>query len=399
MSDIITQRRHPIRLTADAERRVRAGHPWVYDRSLERGPGADAQAGDLAVIFDRKRDRFLGIGFYDPDSPIRVKMLHVGGGVRITREWFLEKITAAKAIRAPLLQTDTNGYRLLFGENDGLPGLVADVYADCLVVKIYSTVWLPYLDWLVPLIESVAETQRTVLRFARRVQTHTELADGTVLRGELAEDEAVEFLEHGLRFLAYPVRGHKTGFFLDHRANRKRIGELASGKTVLDVFSYAGGFSVHALAGGARHVISLDISRPALAAAQANAALNPHTGTHEILAADAWAQLRAWTKQGRTFEVVIIDPPALAKRQSEVAGALRKYAELARLGAQLTARGGTLLLASCSSRVDAETFFQTNAENLPRDFRLVDQTFHDVDHPVGFAEGAYLKTGFYRRNG
>ena len=396
MSNIITDRRHPVRLTADAERRLRAGHPWIYDRSIERGPDGDARAGDLAVIFDRKKDRFLGIGFYDPNSPIRIKMLHAGGGVRITQDWFREKIAAARTLRTPLLRTDTNGYRLLFGENDGLPGLVADVYADCLVVKIYSTIWLPYLEWLVPQIEAAAETQQTVLRFARRVQPHTEYADGTVLRGALGADAPVEFREHGVRFLAYPVRGHKTGFFLDHRANRQRIGEMAAGKTVLDVFSYAGGFSVHALVGGAQHVISLDISRPALDAAGANVALNPHTGTHETLAADAWAQLRAWTRAGRPFDLVIIDPPALAKRQSEVAGALRKYAELARLGAQLTARGGTLLLASCSSRVEAATFFRIHADNLPAPFRQTARTFHDVDHPVEFAEGAYLKTGYYQ---
>lgn len=392
----ITPRRHAVRLKPAAERQIRRGHPWVFDEAIEQQP-TGAEAGDLAIVFQRKNRKFLGIGLYDPHSPIRIKMLHTGTSVTIDEEWFAERIRLAYEQRLPLLQTDTTGYRLLFGENDGLPGLVADVYAQVLVVKIYSSIWLPYLDWLVPIIEQQAGTNATVLRFARNVQALTDLADGTLVSGSLPEDQEVIFKEYGIRFAANPVRGHKTGFFLDHRQNRRKTGLLAGGKTVLDVFSYAGGFSVHALAGGATRVTSVDISEPALRLAERNAALNTFTGKHETIAADAFELLTRFVAMGRSFDLVIIDPPALAKRKSEVAVALKKYAELARLGKRLTAPGGTLMLASCSSRVSAEEFYRLNETILGRDFNLIEQTGHDIDHPVGFPEGAYLKAGWYGR--
>ena len=390
-----TPNRHSVRLSAVAERHVRRGHPWIYDQGIEKGP-VDGKAGDLAIIFGRKSNKLVGIGLWDPHSPIRIKMLHQGKGVQIDETWFAQKIETAYQKRLPLLASQTNGYRLIFGENDGLPGLIADVYAHCLVIKIYSAVWFAYFDWIVPLLEARAGTTITVLRFARRVQALTDIAEGTVLTGAIGETESVIFEEYGVRFHAYPVRGHKTGFFLDHRHNRREIGQRSAGKSVLDVFSYAGGFSVHALAGGARSVISLDISRPALAAAQQNAALNSHVGSYETVCADAFDQLKGWAKAGKKFDLVIIDPPALAKKQSEVELALRKYAQLANLGARLTDRRGLLMLASCSSRVDTETFFRINRESLPDNFRLIENTAHDVDHPVGFPEGAYLKTGYYQ---
>ena len=391
----ITSRRHAIRLRAAAERHIRRGHPWVFDEALEQAP-KDAQAGDLAVIFQRRNRKFLGIGLYDPHSPIRIKMLHTGAPVTIDEAWFAERIRQAHELRRPLLESNTNAYRLLFGENDGLPGLIADVYAGVLVVKVYSSIWLPYLDLLVPIMEQQAATQTTVLRFARKVQPLTELQDGTILSGTLPDSNEVIFREYGVRFLANPVRGHKTGFFLDHRQNRRRAGTLAQGKTVLDVFSYAGGFSVHALAGGAARVTSIDISQPALELAERNAALNPYSGEYETLAADAFEILTRFVATGRRFDLVIIDPPALAKRQSEIVVALKKYEELARLGGQLISPGGILMLASCSSRIKAEEFYALNQRVLGENFELLEQVGHDLDHPVSFAEGAYLKAGWYR---
>ncbi|MEM1357328.1 MAG: class I SAM-dependent methyltransferase, partial [Bacteroidota bacterium] len=258
--------RLPVTLTAPGERALRGGHPWLFDRAIAKVKGR-GKVGDLAIIFSYKKNKFIGVGLYDPDSPIRIRVLHQGSPQQIDADFFRARIAGAKSARASLLATDTNGYRLLHGENDGLPGLITDVYAEVAVIKLYSPVWMPWLDLLLPLIAAAAAAQTVVLRLARNVQATAAdfgLEDGQVLRGTLAQEDII-FREHGLQFIANVVKGHKTGFFLDHRENRRRVGQLAEGREVLDVFSYAGGFSVHALGGGAAAVTSLDISAPALA--------------------------------------------------------------------------------------------------------------------------------------
>jgi len=238
------------------------------------------------------------------------------------------------------------------------------------------------------------------LRLSRNLQQAETfgLIDGTVLYGELA-DETVRFMEHGVHFSANVIKGHKTGYFLDHRANRKRVGELCKGMKVLDVFSYSGGFSVHALARGAKEVTSLDISKQALDLALANGKLNSHTGAHFTIAGDAFVEMQRLISENKKYNVVVIDPPSFAKSTKEVAMAKKKYAQLARLGAQLTARKGTLILASCSSRVTAVDFFKINEEALiasGKIFSIESKTYHDSDHPISFQEGGYLKCGYYR---
>ncbi len=209
----------------------------------------------------------------------------------------------------------------------------------------------------------------------------------------------VKFIEHGVYFSANVIKGHKTGYFLDHRDNRRRVGEFSKGKTVLDVFSYAGGFSVHALANQAKEVTSLDISKQALEIALENGKLNDYSGKHHIIAGDAFTEMEQLIQSGKTFDVVVIDPPSFAKQQSEIHLAKKKYAQLAQLGEKLTAKGGLLVLASCSSRIIADAFFDVNKASLSqakRRFKLVLKTQHDTDHPIGFPEGAYLKCGYYQ---
>ncbi len=340
------------------------------------------------------------MGLYDPDSPIRIKMLYSGGGVSINEEFFSERINRAYAIRVPLLETQTNSYRLLFGENDGFPGFIADVYDKVLVIKLYSAIWFPYLEPILKHLIEVSSCETVVLRLSRNLQQYKEiygLYEGQILFGAL-KNEVVPFIEHGVHFSANVIKGHKTGYFLDHRYNRKRVGELSNGKTVLDVFSYAGGFSVHALANGAKEVTSLDISKQALAIAIENGKLNSFSGKHHTLAGDAFELLQQLIKARKTFDVVVIDPPSFAKSKKEIEMAKKKYLQLAQLGVQLTARGGMLMLASCSSRISAATFFEINKRALKaqsRAFTVLDTTQHDIDHPITFPEGAYLKSGYY----
>ncbi len=388
-----------VKLTTVGERSVRSGHPWIFTDSIEK-INKEGVSGDIAIIFSHSKNKAIGVGLYDPDSPIRIKMLHHDGGAKLDTDFFSNKIKKAFAIRVPLLATNTNSYRLIFGENDSFPGLIADVYNEVLVVKLYSAIWFPYLEIILKQLIEISQVKTVVLRLSRSLQQMNNtygLSEGKVIFGTLT-NEVIPFVEHGVNFSANVIKGHKTGYFLDHRDNRKRVGELSKNKTVLDVFSYAGGFSVHALANQAKEVTSVDISKQALALAIENGKLNSFSGTHKTLAGDAFEILRKLITEKKTFDVVVIDPPSFAKSKSEIDIAKKKYRQLAELGVQLTSKGGMLVLASCSSRIVADSFFQINKEVLDhqsRSYNLQNKTQHDVDHPISFREGAYLKTGYY----
>jgi len=393
-------KRLAVKLNAKGEQFVVKGHPWVFSNSIVK-INDDASTGDLAIIFSKNKNKVVGLGLYDANSPIRIKIIHNAEiKVEINADFFQNKIEVAFEKRAELRQTNTNSYRLLFGENDGFPGLIADVYDSVLVVKLYSEIWLPYLEYILESLQQISKAETVVMRLSRNLQNSNDhkLTDGEVIYGTL-DNEVVEFVEHGVKFSANVIKGHKTGYFLDHRANRKRVGELSKGKTVLDVFSYAGGFSVHALANGAKEVTSLDISKQALDSARENGKLNAYSGIHKTISGDAFKEMKALIGKGKTFDVVVIDPPSFAKQQSEIDLAKKKYAQLAELGAQLTSKKGLLVLASCSSRVLAQSFFDLNVQALNSQQRLYEpilKTKHDSDHPISFPEGAYLKCGYYR---
>lgn len=387
-----------VHVTQAAEKALRSGHPWLFESAISN-QSREGQAGDLAVIFDHKK-HFLAVGLYDPDSMIRVKVLQHRDSAKINRDFFQAKLERAASIREPLLKTDTNGYRLVHGENDALPSLIIDRYADVLVVKLYSAAWFAHLQDILAALETILPEKTVILRLGRIAQESETfgLSDGCVLKGELA-DSNVQFRENGLVFSGDVLHGHKTGFFFDQRDNRQRVGQLAEGKTVLDVFSYNGGFSVYAAAGGAKSVTSLDISEPALQSARDNMALNMNNANvaqcqHETIAADAFESLAQLSEQGRKFDMVIVDPPSFANSQNQVNRALNAYSRLAELAVPLVANGGTLVMASCSSRVSADDFFKTIIQSARKPLHEIERTGHAIDHPIGFPEGAYLKCLF-----
>ena len=300
-----TERRIALSVTRAAERHLRSGHPWLFADSITKASHEGAP-GDLAVVFDQKR-RFVAVGLYDPTSPIRLRVLQQGTPATIDRAWFAQKLTSAAQLRQPLTANQqTTGYRLVYGENDGLPGLVIDRYAGTLVVKLYTTAWLPHLVDLLTALLALQNAEQIVLRLSRNVQQLSlqlyGLTEGMVI-GETELTGPVVFLENGLRFEADPIHGQKTGFFLDQRENRARVERLAAGKRVLNLFAYNGGFSLYAARGGATQVTSLDSSRPALAAATRNFALNQSNpnvakADHQLLAGDAFVLLQQLANDG-----------------------------------------------------------------------------------------------------
>ena len=389
-----------VKLKPKSEIFLRQGHPWIFESSILK-INKQGHAGDLAIIFDQKKNKYLGLGLYDPDSPIRIKMLAHSSKENINGEFFINKISEAYEIRKPLLETGTSAYRLIFGENDYLPGLIVDVYAHVAVVKLYSAIWFPFLHFILDAIILQLKISTVVLRLSRLLQKPNVerfgLEDGQILIGKL-DDPEIEFSEYGVRFLANVIKGHKTGYFLDHRHNRNKVGQMSSGKSVLDVFSYAGGFSTHAIVGGAEEVLSIDISKHALALAKANVALNKKNAPHEIFVTDAFLGMQKLIDEGKSFDIVVVDPPSFAKMSADIPAAKKSYIRLAQLAILLVNHGGMCVMASCSSRIARDEFYDLVEKGFDaeqRAYRLIEKTYHDIDHPISFAEGSYLKTGYY----
>lgn len=390
-----------VKLRPAAEKAVKQGHPWVWESGIEKiTHGGDC--GDAAIIFDKRKNKFLAFGLYDPASPIAIKVLSVGKSMNLDEAWITEKLEEAHIKRQPLLETNTNSYRWIYGENDGLPMLIIDVYDNVAVVKLYSLIWEAHIHSVVNAINAITEVKAVVLRLSRLTAQHTadkELHhDGAVIYGQL-KSPVIIFTEYGLRFTADVVSGHKTGYFLDHRHNRYKISHLSKGRRVLDIFSYAGGFSVHALAGGAKSVTSLDISKQALEMAKENVKLNKLTARHKVMAIDAFKGMEELYKAGRKFELIIVDPPSFAKKAEENARALKSYKRLTQYASHLITKGGILVMASCSSRVSKQEFFEAVESVLQEEeirYEVIEKTDHDIDHPIKIVESAYLKCGYYK---
>ncbi|WP_026332412.1 23S rRNA (cytosine(2499)-C(5))-methyltransferase [Deinococcus apachensis] len=385
-----------LRVTATAESHLRAGHPWLYESSV-REQNREGEAGELAVVYDR-RDRFLALGLYDPHSPLRLRVLHMGLPVVVDEAWWEARLEAAVHRRAALFGPETDGYRVLNGESDGFPGAVLDRYSRTLVLKLYTAAWFPHLSLLLRLLEERFPKYRVVVRLSRNIETLAEeagLHDGETLVGT-EPDGPVIFRESGLHFEADVVRGQKTGFFLDQRENRRRVEAVAKGRRVLNAFSFSGGFSLYAARGGATDVVSLDISAHALRSAERNFALNvadPHIAAcrHETVQADVFDWLSGTRRE---FDLIVLDPPSLARREAERAGAIRAYAKLAADGLRRLAPGGILVSASCSAHVSADEFFEAVrgvARRSSRRWRELRTSRHAPDHHAAFPEAEYLK--------
>jgi 23S rRNA (cytosine1962-C5)-methyltransferase len=391
-----------LRITAAAETIVRSGHPWLFAESIHELNRA-GEPGELAVIFDRK-DKFLAVGLFDPDSPIRVRILHAGKPQTIDAAWWQARLEQALARRRNLFDAQTTGYRLIHGESDGWPGLVLDRYDTTLVMKIYTAAWLPRLDEILALFKEKIPCERIVLRLSRNIQPAAERRSPTRRDGEVvflkhagSETGApVIFSENGVRFEADVLRGQKTGFFLDQRENRREVETLSRERRVLNAFSFSGGFSVYAVRGGAKSVTDLDISAHALESAKRNHALNKNfpgvaACRHETVQADTFE----WLPNSKdNFDLIVLDPPSLAKRAAEREGAIHAYEKLNSLGIARLSRDGILVAGSCSSHVSATEFFDAvrrAALKSGRKFTELKTLQHPTDHPAGFKEAEYLK--------
>lgn len=398
-----TPQRLSVHVSSRAVRAIRDGAVRVYAGDVTRTRGT-GNAGDIAILYGPK-DRPFALGVFDPHSPVQIRVLCPTLGETIDAEFLRKRVRSARARRQKHFDgTQTNGYRLIHGPGDGLPGLVVDRYHHTAVVKCYSHAWLPWLPTLVDALTEDPTLTTGILRLSRTLQQDKDLlcgyGEGRILWG-LEETLSTEFLEHGIRFEVDPKHGQKTGFFLDQRENRQRVGALSAQKDVLNVFCYTGGFSLYAAQGGAHSVVSIDASQQAMDALERNLQLNPSLRTTHFdnQCADAFDAMARLRSAGRTFDIVIVDPPSFAKKMRELDNARGAYQRLAFEATSLTASGGIVVFASCSSKVsDAflQDALQHGARRAHAKVDVFESTGHPIDHPIPSDDDQYLKCLYAR---
>jgi 23S rRNA (cytosine1962-C5)-methyltransferase len=372
--------------------RARSGHPWIYRTDIAE---AEGEAGDIVAVFDRKAN-FLGLAFYNPNSEISLRIAE-HRDEPIDELWFRTRIEASLAYRDSLT-IDGDAYRIVHAEADGIPGLVVDRYGDNLVLQVGSAAVESRLGWVVESLQELLAPKGVLLRGDSTARKREGLDTGVrVLSGEVPETVVVR--EGPVRYEANLWRGQKTGGFLDQRENHLAAGRYARG-SVLDVFSYAGGFALHA-ARAAGEVESVGSSSPALEAARVNAALN---GLQNITftRARAFDLLRERSDAGARYDTVILDPPAFAKTRRDLPRARRAYKEINLRAMKLLSPGAILISCSCSYHLSRELFEETlrsAAADSGSTMRVREWRGQAADHPevLTVPETRYLKCAVLER--
>ncbi len=380
-----------IYLKSGRERPVLNGHPWIFSGAIERIEGAEDDIG-VADVFDCKKT-WLARGLYNPRSQIRLRLL-TWQKEEIDSEFFTRRLSTAQAFRKRHLAASTNAYRIVNAEGDFLPGLIVDRYADFLVCQFFTAGMALFKD---DIAEALGALEPSVAIFERsegRVGDEEGLDPAIgVLRGD-APPEAITVEENGYKFLVDIRRGQKTGFFLDQRDNRAFLLTLAHDRSVLNCFSFSGAFSVYAFGGKAKEVVTLDSSKPALELAEQNLALNGFAeAPGELLKGDAFAYLK---EIERKFDLIVLDPPSLAPKRSNVDAATGGYKFLNLHALKHLNPGGLLLTFSCSQHLSIDLFQKVvfgAAVDARRKVTVIKRLGQPIDHPVSLhhPEGEYLK--------
>jgi 23S rRNA (cytosine1962-C5)-methyltransferase len=377
----------PLRLKKNEDRRLRAGHLWVFSNEV------DVARTPLTVEILDSRGTPLGAGYVNPRSLIAARLVSRDPARPLDGALLRERIGSALALRDRLFERPF--YRLFFGEGDGLPGLVADRFGDLLVLQLTTAGTDRLRDEILGAFDEILRPAGILLRndapgrALEGLERSVEVVAGSV-------PEEVEVEENGVRFRAPLAGGQKTGWFYDHRMNRARLAAYVPGRRVLDVFSYLGGWGVQAAAAGAREVLCVDSSEPALEGVRRNAALNGLEERVGVRRGDAFEVLRALAAEGERWDVVVLDPPAFVKRKKDLAAGTDAYRRLAQLGMETLAPDGVLVSASCSFHFGRDALGDAllrAGRRLGRDVRFLEGGGQGPDHPVhpAIPETSYLK--------
>lgn len=360
--------------------RVASGHPWIFGNEIGREEGT-AEPGDVVDVFSAA-GTFVGRGYQNPASQIRVRVLTRDRAEQIDAAFFHRRIEAAWHYRQQL------GYdrncRLIFGEGDGLPALVIDKFGDYFVLQ---TLALGTDRWKDAIVDALQKIFSPAGIYERNDVPVRELEGMPQQKGFLSApfDTRIVLEENGVKFWVDIEHGQKTGFFLDQTRNRAAIAPIVKDADVLEAFCYTGSFSLHAARYGAKRVLGLDVSEGAVAAATENAVLNGVQDRCSFQAANAFDALKAWSKEGKRWDVVILDPPAFTKSRAAIDKALTGYKEINLRGIKLVKPGGFLVTASCTGLVTPEMFMRTvtdAARDARRHLRVVDWKAQGPDHPI-----------------
>ncbi|WP_277809655.1 class I SAM-dependent rRNA methyltransferase [Chromohalobacter canadensis] len=383
-----------LRLKKNADRRLKAGHLWLYSNEIDIAttPLKDFEQGAQAVI-EAANGKPMGIAYVNPHSLICARIVSRDVDVRLDRSLFVHRFKQALSLRERMFAKPF--YRLVYGEGDLLPGLIVDRFDDVLVVQL-NTVGMDRLrDEIVAALEKVLAPRAIVFKNDSSGRRQEKLGDEVeVAYGELPDQVLLE--ENGVRFVVPVLDGQKTGWFFDHRANRAWLNGLVAGKRVLDVFSYVGGWGVQAAAHGASEVLCVDSSAQALERVAENAALNGLAEQVAVGEGEAFEALAALKAEGEQFDVIVLDPPAFIKKRKDIPNGERAYSRLNREAIRLLGRDGMLLSASCSMHLAPERLMECvrgAVRHQDRHGQVIYQGHQGPDHPVhpAIPETAYLK--------
>jgi 23S rRNA (cytosine1962-C5)-methyltransferase len=370
------------------------GHPWIWSAQVQK-PADRLPPGSLVDVVDAK-GRFIGRGFWNGHARIALRLLTTDPNEIIDAGWIEKRIEQAVTLRRQVLQldNDSDAWRVVHSEGDGLSGLIVDRYDDILVIEYFAAGMWRFRET----IHQALLRHFPDARLYWFAETHVQKQESFDCRAMDAPD-AVQVHEHGLRFHAAPGSGHKTGFFADQRDNRKRFAELAKGRRVLDLCCNAGGFAVHAMAAGAKEAVGVDMDAGILEVARANAQANNVDVRFEQ--ADIFDWLRQAASRGETYDAVILDPAKLTRDRTRIIDALKKYFAMNRLALDVIPPGGLLLTCSCTGLVSEADFLETLrrvALNAGREIQILQIAGSGTDHPIrsDVPEGRYLKAVFCR---
>ncbi len=383
-------------LKKSADTFIKRKHPWIFSGAIEKVEGNPSNGQTVQIFTSDKKP--VGNGSYSPSSQIRLRVWSFDPEKKIDEDFFRRKILLASAVRKQIIDTSqTNAYRVINAESDGLPGLVVDRYSDFLVCQFLSAGAEFHKKIIIDVLGDIFKPFGIFERSDVEVRTKEGLQPNQgLLKGTVPED-LIEVMENGFKFLVDVKNGHKTGFYLDQRDNRKQISEFAKSKNVLNCFSYTGGFSVYALASGAEKVTQIESSLSALEIANKNIELNGlNISNIENINGDVFEVLRKFRDERKTFDLIILDPPKFAESASQIQQASRGYKDINLLAIKLLNPGGILSTFSCSGHVSQELFQKIIAGaalDSGREVKIIKQLAQSSDHPVAlnFPEGLYLK--------
>ncbi len=389
-----------ITLKLGREKSLLRRHPWIFSGAIARLDGNPILGETVDLL--AANGQFLARAAYSPNSQIRARVWTFDPGEPVEADFFRRQILRAIAGRAGLGLAPTDAFRLINAESDGLPGLIVDRYADTLVLQSLTAGSEFWKETIADLLLELTGLGRIYERSDADVRELEGLPPkcGFIRYPEnrnLAEEANGVITENGLKFKVDFAGGHKTGFYLDQRLNRQHLRGLAGGRDVLDCFCYTGGFSVYALASGAKSVLSVDASAAALALCRENVALNAlPSDRHTLLEGDVFQLLRKFRDEARSFDLIILDPPKFAPTVAQAEKAARGYKDINLLAFKLLRPGGILMTFSCSGGIDAGLFqkiLASAALDAGVEAQIVEHMSQAPDHPVAlnFPEGAYLK--------